>query len=175
MGVALVAEQFRPFGAQADHFGGDRAVVGRLSHLAARRPGAKRRLAQIPARGKLQERLDAGARQRDGVFAGFATLGGEPRRARDKEVRKALKIVGAEPERPGFLVGEHVLAELGGERREPFADRGEPRLGLGRQGGVGSDEIEMIASKRPRLLGGKPERGLAFLSASTRWNSASFR
>ena len=59
----LVAEQPRALGAQRHHLGDDRLVVGLAAAVAARDPGAERLLAQIAARGKLQERLDAGAPQ----------------------------------------------------------------------------------------------------------------
>ena len=95
MRVALVAEQPRALGPEADHLGGDGAIVGRAAVLAARRPGAKGALAQVAPRRELQERLDARARQRDRVFAGQTALGGEPRGARDEEIRQAVEIAGA--------------------------------------------------------------------------------
>ncbi len=55
-----------------------------------------------------------------------------------------------ENHREGFFVGEHVLPELGAQRRQPFADRGEPRLLVGREPGAGAHESRAIAIERAR-------------------------
>jgi hypothetical protein len=68
--IGLLAEQLGALGAQRHRLGDRRLVVGRAALVAARDPGAERLLAQIAAGGELQERLDAGARQRDDVLAG---------------------------------------------------------------------------------------------------------
>ncbi len=163
MGVALVAEQFCPLGPEMHHLCGDRAVVGRAAVLAARAPGAEGGFAQIPAGGELQERLDARSRQRHGVAAGMAALGRKPRRARDPKVRKPVEVALVEPHRPGPLVRQHVLAEGGRKRGEPFADCGEPGFRFGRQSGAGAGEVEMRAGKGARLLGREAERRLVRL------------
>ena len=157
MRVGFVAQQARALGPEADHLGGDVAIVGRAAVLAARRPGAKGVLPQVAPRRELQERLDARARQRDGIFAGMTALGGEPRGARDEEIRQAVEIAFVEQHQPGLFVRQHVLAERGAEARQPFADRRQARLGLRRRAGAGAGEIEMIALEHPRLFGGKPE------------------
>ena len=75
--------------------------------------------------------------ERDSVTA---YLPGWPRSAamraalRDEEIRQAVEVALVEQQQEVFFVGEHVLAELGAERRQPLGDRGEPRLGLGRRG-----------------------------------------
>jgi hypothetical protein len=51
------------------HFGNDRAIIRLAAIRAARNPRLEGFLAQIAARGKLQEWADAGARQRDRIFA----------------------------------------------------------------------------------------------------------
>ncbi len=160
VGVAFVAEQFGALGPQAHHFCGDRPVVGRAAVLAARAPCAEGGLAQIPAGRELQERLDARSRERDDVAAGMAALGREPRGACDQEARKPVEVALVEPHSPGPFVRQHVLAEGGRQRGEPFADRGEARLGFRREPGAGAGEVEVSARKRARLLGREPERRL---------------
>ena len=157
MGEGFVAHQARALGSEAHHFGCDGAIVGRAAVLAALAPGAKGPFAQVPPRRELQERLDARSRQRDGVLARMAALGGEARGAADDKVRQSLEIALVQKHQPVFFVRQHVLAELGAERREPFADRRQTRLGLRRQPGAGARKIEMIALKHARLFGGKPE------------------
>ena len=59
----------------------------------------------------------------------MAALLGGPRRRGAQEVGQAGKVrLAVEHERVGLLVGEHVLAELRAEGREPLGDRGEARL-----------------------------------------------
>ena len=132
MGEGLVAEELRALGAQRHHLGDDRLVVGLAAVVAARDPGAERLLAQIAARGELQERLDAGARERDDVLAGHAALGGGRARRRAHEIGQAGEVVLAlEHQRVVLLVGQHVLAEGRAERGQPLGDLGEPLLGGG--------------------------------------------
>ena len=51
------------------------------------------------------------------------------------EIGQAREIIfGFERQRVGLLVGQHVLAERGAERREPLDDRGEALLGEPAQG-----------------------------------------
>jgi hypothetical protein len=102
-------------------------------------------------------REDAGARQRDGIFAGTPAFGGDAGRARDEEVRQAVEVVPVERHQPGLFVRQHVLAKLCGKRRQPFGDCGEARLGLRLEPGAGAGEIEMIAGEHARLFGRKPE------------------
>ena len=63
-----------------------------------------------------------------------------------------------ELQRERLLVGEHVLAERGAERREPFDDLGEPLLGRRVKRGAGAAEAGMIALDDALLLGGEPKR-----------------
>ena len=160
MGVGFIAEQAGALGSEAHHFGGDRAVVGRAAVFAARLPGAKGGLPQIAAGRELQERLDARPRQSDREVLGMAALGGDSRRAGAIEIRQALEILLVKQHEPRLFVGEHVLPELGGERREPLADRSQTRLGVRRRARAGAGEIEVIAAEHARLFGRKPELGL---------------
>ena len=122
----LVAEELRALGAQRHHLGDHRLVVGRAALVAARDPGAERLFAQVAARGELQERLDARARQRDDVLAGHAALGRRRARRRAHEVRQAGEVLLAlERQRVVLLVGEHVLAEAS-SRASPAAARSRP-------------------------------------------------
>ena len=74
-----------------------------------------------------------------------------------KEIRQAVEILLVKQHEPGLFVREHILAELGGERRQPLGDRGQSRLGLRRRARAGAGEIEMIALEHARLFGRKPE------------------
>ena len=125
--------------------------------FAPRRPGAKGGLAQVAPGRELQERLDARSRQGDRVLAGMAAVGGDARGAGDEKIRQAVEIGLVQQQEPVLFVREHILAELGGERRQPLGDRGQPRLGFGRRARAGAGEIEMIALKHARLFGRKPE------------------
>ncbi len=89
----------------------------------------------------------------------MAPIGGDARGARDEEVGKAFEIGLIEQHEPVFFIPEHILAELGGERRQPLGDRGEPRFGLRVGARARPDEVEMIAVKHPRLFGRQPEFG----------------
>ena len=63
------------------------------------------------------------------MLAGQAALRRRRARSRAHEIRQAGEILLAlELERVALLVREHVLAERGAERREPFVDLGEPRF-----------------------------------------------
>ena len=163
MRVSLVAQQPRALGSQAHHFGGDGAIVGRAAIFSPRRPGAKRGLAKIAARGELQERLDARARQGDRVLARMAPVGGDARGARDEEIRQALEIGLIEQHEPVFFIRQHVLTEFRRQRRQPLGDCGQSRFGLGRRARAGAGEIEMIAVKHARLFGRKRELVLVAL------------
>ena len=124
-----IAEQLGALDPQRNHLGDDRLVVGLVAFVAARDPGAERLLAQIAPRRELQERLDAGALQGDDVLAVHAALGGRGGRGFAEKIRQAGEIgLAVELHRVGLLVGQHVLAERGAERRQPFDDDGEALL-----------------------------------------------
>ena len=157
MRISLIAHEASALGSEAHHLGGNLAIVRRAAVFAACGPGAKGGLAQIAPRRELQERLDARSRQRDGVLSGMAALGGRARRASDEEIRQAVEIVLAQQQEPGFLVRQHILAELRAEGRQPLVDRGQTTFGVGLQPSARADEIEMIAGEHARLFGRKPE------------------
>ena len=157
MGVSLVAQKPRALGSQAHQFRGDGAIVCRAAVFSSSRPGAERGLAKIAARRELQEWLDARSRQGDRVFARMAPIGAAARGARDEEIGQALEIRLVEQHEPVFFIPKHILAELSGERRQPLGDCGQPHFGLGRGGGAGAGEIEMIAIEHTRLFGRKAE------------------
>ena len=163
MGEAFIAHEPRALGPELHHLGGDGAIVGLAAFLAPRCPGAKGFLAQIAPGRELQERFDARARQGDGVFARMAALDRDARGALRKEIRQAVEIALGEQHQPVFFVRQHILAELGAERRQPLADRGEAVLGFGREACASAGEIEMITLEHTRLFGRKPERVLARL------------
>ena len=66
------------------------------------------------------------------IFAGMAALGRGARRAFDEKIRQARKIVRLKEQQKGLFVGQHILAELRAEARQPLADFGEARLAVGR-------------------------------------------
>ena len=66
IGIAFIAQQPRPLGAQRQGLGDDRPIVVGVGIVAARDPGLEQLLAQSAVGGELQKRLDAGARQGDG-------------------------------------------------------------------------------------------------------------
>ena len=87
----------------------------------------------------------------------MAPVGGDARGARDEEIGQTLKIGLIQQQEPVFLVLEHVLAELSGERRQPLGDRGQSRFGLRLSACARAGEVEMIAIEHARLLGRQPE------------------
>ena len=70
-------------------------------------------------------------------------------------------VLGFEHQGIGLLVGEHVLAECGAERRQPLADRGEPLLVRGVEAGAGAAEGHVVALQHARLLGREAELAAA--------------
>ena len=153
MREAWITEQPRALGAQRDHLGNDRLVVGCAAAIAARDPGAKRLLAQVAPGGELQERLDARARGGDEVLARKPTLLGRRTRRRAHKIGKAGKVLLAiEKERVALLVRQNVLAKGGAERGEPRVDVREPRLGHGVERGTCTHELEVIALENAPLF-----------------------
>ena len=70
--------------------------------------------------------------ERDSVMTclpGHAALGGGGARGGAHEIGQAGEIgLAVEHQRVGLLVGQHVLAERGAERRQPLGDLGQPLL-----------------------------------------------
>ena len=158
MGEIVIAEQAGALGAQPHHLGNDRLVVGRAAIVAAADEGAKDLLAQIAALRELQERFDAGARQRDNAAVETALLRfGLHRLAH--EIGQAGKLGFAfEREGESLLVGQHVLAEVGAQRREAFDDFGKALLRRAVEGGAGAAKGGVIALQHALLLGVEAER-----------------
>ena len=73
------------------------------------------------------------------------------------EVRQAGEIALLENERVGFLVGQHVLPELGAEARQPLVDRRQPVLRRFLQRAARAHEAGVVAVEHARLLGRKAE------------------
>ena len=97
------------------------------------------------------------------------------RRGRPLAVRgQARKVVlGVERQRIALLVGEHALAELGAERRQPLADLGEPAPRRLVEPGAGAAEGHKVPFQHARLLGIEAG-GARPLIAAIRPNSAWF-
>ena len=140
MGEVGIAEQLGALGAQPHHLGDDRLVVGRAAIVAARDEGAEDLFAQVAALGELQERLDAGARQRDDIAGEAALLRlGFHRLAHEVGQAGKLGFV-VQRQREGLLVGEHVLAERRAELGQPLDDLGQALLRRAVERGAGAAE-----------------------------------
>ena len=157
MGEVGIAEEPRPLGAEPHHLGDESLVVGRPAIVAAHDKAAEDLLAQVAAVGKLQERLDARPRQRDGIAV-------EPAVARLRAHRLAHEIGQAgqlrfafEPQRKGLLVGEHVLAERGAELGKPLDNRGKAFFRFAVERGAGAAKARMVALGDAFLFGIEPE------------------
>ena len=157
MGVGFIAEKARALGPQAHHLGGDGAIVGRAAAFAPRRPGAEGGLAQIAAGRELQERLDARARQRDGVIARMAPLGGDARGAGAKKSGRPSRSSSSSSMSQAFSSASTFCPNSAASvaSRSPIAAR--RALASGGAACAGAGEIEMIALEHARLFGRKPE------------------
>src|SRR5205807_319979 len=92
------------------------------------------------------------------MLAGKAAVRRSPRRGGDERRGKTGEIVlRRENQHIGFFIGENVLSEFGGERREALGDCGEPHLGFLRQAAAIAHKSDMIALENPRLFGIKLE------------------
>ena len=158
VGISVEAQEPRPLGAQGHDLGDQRAVVGCAAVLAAHDPGLEDFLAQVAARGELQETFARGTRQRDGVFAGSPALLRRGARGGAGKIRQAGEIALLQHEGVGLLVGQHVLPELGVEACQPLVDRRQAILRRLFQRGAGSHELGMVAVEHAGLLGVQPER-----------------
>ncbi len=158
MRVALEAEQRRGLGAQAHGFGGDGAIVGGAVVLAARAPRRERLLAQIAARRKLQEGLDARARKRNGVLAWRSARGGGRGGRGEQRVRRgtgAILRTSPSGSTNSFSSARTFCSpELRAERRETLVDRWrEARpAGVRRQPGAVAHEVDVVEMQDARLL-----------------------
>ena len=72
--------------------------------------------------------------------------------ARKLSGRPTRSSAPVENHRESLFVGKHVLPELGAQRRQPLADRGQPRLLLGREPGAGANEHRAVAIEHARGL-----------------------
>ena len=86
-----------------------------------------------------------------------AFFGGGTRRGAG-EVGQAGEVAFLQHQRVGFLVGQHVLAELGAEARQPLVDGRQPVLGRLVERSAGPHEAGVIAVEHAGLLGGQTER-----------------
>ena len=152
-GEGRVAEQAGALQPERHHLGDQCAIVGGAARFAAADPGFIGGLAQIAAGGEGEERLDRGARQRDQRRTRPAALLAGIEGGLDDEIGQAGAVVlGRQLQRPGRLVGQHVLGELGAEAGQPLDDGVHPRLGVGRELGAGADEGEAGALQQAPLL-----------------------
>jgi hypothetical protein len=153
LGKAFITQELRALGAQPHHFGSDRAIVGRAVMLPAREPCAPRRLAQIAPLRELQERLDAGAQERDDMLAFEPALRGRFRRGAHEKIRQPREIVLAlQHEHVGLFIGQHILAEGRAECRQPLVDFGKPLLLVRPEIGAAPHKACVIAFEHARFL-----------------------
>ena len=151
--IGLVAEEVRAFDPELDHLDDDRGIVGGAAVLAPRDPRLEARLAKVAPAGELQERLDRGAGERDCVLAFDAARLRRGCRCVAHGLRQSGEVGFAiQHERVSALVGKHILAELGAERRLPLGDLGEPPLLLRREGSAVSHEGDVQPLQYARLL-----------------------
>ena len=152
------AEQARALGPQPHHLGDDLLVVGRSAVVAAMDEGLKGLLAQIAPAGKLQERLDARTRQRHHIAVETAFFG-VGLHGLANEIRQPGKFGFAFKDKlERLLVGQHVLAERGAQRREAFDDRGEAFFGRFIEARAGAAERGVVALDDALLFVGQVKR-----------------
>ena len=153
VGRRLEAQQLRPLGPELQDLGDDLAVVGLAAIGAAHGPGLEGLLAQVAPGRILQERLDAGARQGNGMLARVAAILGGLGRRRAHGFGQAGEVgLVLQHEHEGLLVGEQVLTEASAEHGHALGDRRHALLGLGREPGPGLDEGAVVALEHAGLL-----------------------
>ncbi len=123
--------------------------------VAARDPRPERLLAQLAPGGELQERLDAGAAERDRILALQAALLRGPARGGAGEIRQSGEIVLAKRHHVGLFVRQHVLAEGRAETGEAIPDLLQPLLGGRIKSRARAAEQRVVALQHARLLGGE--------------------
>ncbi len=77
--------------------------------------------------------------------------------ARSEAGKPGKVALAVEHQMPGLLVLQHVLRELGRERREPLVDLGDARLGLAAELGAGAHQPGMMQLQQARLLVGEAQ------------------
>src|SRR4051812_4181927 len=93
------------------------------------------------------------------MLAGKGALGCRRARRLAHKIRQSREIVLAfEHERISLLIGEHILAERGAERRQPLADLSKALACLGIERRAGALEHQVIALQHTRLLSVEAER-----------------
>ena len=163
VGVAGVAVQRGLLGTQLQDLTHDGTVVAGTGVFAAARPGTPGRLAQVTPLAEGEERHQQRARQGDHqarqapVGRGLAGRGAH-------EVRQAGEVGRAvEHQRKRRLVGQHVLAELCRQRRQPLHQRGVAALGRRRQARTGAHEVLVHLLEQAQRLGSQAEPGAALV------------
>ena len=91
-------------------------------------------------------------------WPGCAALRGGGTRRGAGEIGQAGEVALLQHQRVGLLVGQHVLAELGAEARQPLVDGRQPVLGRLVERAAGPHEAGVVAVEHAGLLGGQTER-----------------
>ena len=121
--------------------------------LAARRPGAPGLLAQVAPLGEGEEGNDVRARKRDHAGVGDAALARRLACRGADEVRQAGEVgLAAQHQLKARFVGEHVLAEAGGQVGEPLHHLGIALLRRAVHARAGAHEVGVIALEHAQLL-----------------------
>ena len=154
MGVGRVAEQFRPLGPELQDLGDGPVVVVLVRIVAAHDEHAPHLLAQVTTRGVGEEGIDARAGIDDRPQAGLSA----GRRARGRAVAhragqaRQVRFLLQEDHLRAFL-GQHVLAELRVEAREPLVQLGQLPLRRGVELRARAHERRVVEPQEPLLLG----------------------
>ncbi len=163
-GVAGIAHDRGALGAQFGHARDDGAVVERVAAAAAGDRGLVQALAQGAVVQLRQQRLAGGVEQGDAVFARHAFLFGALGQHGDLFVAQAgqLGAVGDDHRRVVHF-RQHVLAELGGQRRHFGVDCLDPCLLRVAQVGAGAHEIGVVALDQAHALLVQTQVGALFI------------
>ena len=157
MRVGFVAKHARALIPEADGFNNDRTIICRPARFSAADPRGESSIAQITSRRIGQERLDAGACEAHGPFAGLSAVRSEARCRVTPPFRQALKVGLFEQQEPARLVGEHILREFGAEHRKPCVIFRVPFLLIRRQKHTRPHKAVIGQLKQPLLLPRQPE------------------
>ena len=150
-GETGIAQQFCPLMAQRQRLGRHGPVVMGIAIGAARDPGPIGQSAQLAVGGKLQEGHDQRPVQRDSRSVQPALAPRRPRR-RDNEIGQARQILLGQRQMPAAFLGQHILAELGAQGRQPRHHRRHPVTLRAAQLGPRAHEHPPVQIQHPALL-----------------------
>ena len=161
VGVSLEAEQLRALGAQREDLGDDGIVVVGVALVAAIDEAVEDPAPQVAACRVGQEGLDARARIQHDPLARHVAFRRRRRGAGEEAIRQTGEVrLAFQHHEIVFLVGQHVLAEVGEQRGQALVDRGDLFLFLGseprtrqHQVGVAQPDNALLLRRQPGLVG----------------------